>query len=175
MTKQELTLEYLVEKLDFRKVGIWELGSANISYKIFDDSFRNAKEVIYVFATEQKILYIGKTIYSGYESRFYRYIHIGKTKFINFRCNEKIKASINSGKSIDIYIHATEDYLYRNIININLTESLEVELVKILKQQDKIKNKSKPFNENNYCWNWTERQLKKLSKDHAKSPSKHSE
>jgi len=169
----KLTLEFLTDDLGFEKIGKWELKENNICYNISVESFLGNECALYAFVVEQKIMYIGKATFAGLKSRLDRYISIGNTKFTNFRCNTKIKEIITSGNDVLIYGYIADIHPCgkSKAIKINLAESLENKLVKILKQQDEA-NK-------NYSWNWTEKQLerieKKIEKLSIKSPSKHSE
>ncbi|MBU6141274.1 MAG: hypothetical protein KGP29_06990 [Proteobacteria bacterium] len=152
----ELTLEFLRDELGFKEIGKWELIGDKIFPNITDNNVPNDQCAVYAFVVRQKIMYIGKATYAGYKSRFDRYVNIGNTKFTNFRCNQKIREAIASKDDVLIYVHLADTYPCgkSGIIKINLAESLENKLVKILKHQDEAKK--------DYSWNWTENQLKKF-------------
>jgi hypothetical protein len=132
-----------------------------------EENLPKDREVVYAFVHDQRIMYIGKATQekekNGYcKSRFEGYMNPGSGQATNKRCNDKIKNFTKAEKLINIYVCTTDKFLYKDIFQINCASSLEDALVKKLKAQDTKRNESKPYNEEDYCWNWTGKQLKKI-------------
>ncbi len=119
-----------VEKLvriGLEYVGEWLLEDQTIKHHLSKHNL--AKNILYAFVTEGRILYIGKSS-SSLTQRLNGYSTPGPTQSTNIKNHKKISELLEEGKRVEIYVFAPaeDEILYRGI-QLNLAAGLEDSLI----------------------------------------------
>ena len=113
--------------MGFRKFGEWQAEGESIKCILADDA--KAKNVLYAFISEGRVLYIGKTVRS-LKQRMYNYQNPGSTQSTSIRCHGLILKAVTSGQSIEIHALPDNGLLSYGGFHVNLAAGLEDNLVK---------------------------------------------
>ena len=115
----------------FDSVGAWIIDNDTIKYSL--SKHGASKKILYAFASEGNVLYIGKTIRS-LSQRLYGYLNPGPTQSTNIKNRRKIEKILRQGREINIFVFAPHEneIIYRGI-SVNLAAGLEDSLIGIIK------------------------------------------
>jgi|GEM_PF-2962933 len=119
-----------VEKLvriGFEYVGEWLLENKTVKHHL--SKHNSTKKIVYAFATEGRILYIGKSVRS-LSQRLNGYSTPGPTQSTNIKNHQNITKLLGEGKRVEIYVFApSEDEIIYRGIQLNLAAGLEDSLI----------------------------------------------
>ncbi len=142
---------------NFEKIGYWELNDSYKSHKILNDlnlrginfvinkEKSELKNVVYVFKSEEEILYIGETT-KGIKERFVSYRYgFDKLNDTDNRVKKEITKLLIENKQIEIYlIQPKVNFLFNDEnIELSISKSLEDYLITIYRP--KINKKENKF------------------------------
>ena len=119
-----------VEKLvriGFEYVGEWLLENKTVKHHL--SKHNSTKKIVYAFATQGRILYIGKSVRSV-SQRLNGYSTPGPTQSTNIKNHQNITKLLGEGKRVEIYVFApSEDEIIYRGIQLNLAAGLEDSLI----------------------------------------------
>ena len=138
---------------NFEKIGYWELNDKFKTHKVLshlnllginfvvDKERAKLENVVYVFKSENEILYIGETT-KGVKERFVSYRY-GFDKLIDTDNRVKIEITkiLSEGKLVEIYLYQPNVVFNFNDTNINLSISKSLEDYLISTYQPRINKK----------------------------------
>jgi hypothetical protein len=87
---------------------------------------------LYAFCSGDEVLYIGKTT-KTLSKRFVGYCDPGNGRATNWKCHQKIRALLQEGKIVRIFVLPSHSHLSWGGFEINLAAGLEDALVKAFK------------------------------------------
>ena len=121
------------EKLDamaFRKCGEWRLEDGKLKCILTNNAA--APNVLYAFISENKVLYVGKTVHS-LKKRMYGYHTPGATQSTNKKGNKFIQEVLAGGSVVEVHAHPDNGLLCYGGFHVNLAAGLEDSLIAKLK------------------------------------------
>jgi hypothetical protein len=121
-----------LERIGFRMCGKWQLEVDRLKCILEDDA--PAKNILYAFVCQGKVLYIGKTVRS-LKQRMYGYQNPGPTQFTNIEGKKHICKALASGKCVEVYALPDNGLLYYGGFHVNLAAGLEDSLIAQLKPE----------------------------------------
>lgn len=113
-------------EIGFQCVGHWKLADGRPVCEL--TSQMNTRNVLYAFASNGEIQYIGKTI-QPLRGRMASYQNPGPTQSTNIKNNGKIKALLEAGEAVDIFVLPDTGLLHYGGFHINLAAGLEDSLI----------------------------------------------
>lgn len=116
--------------MGFREVGKWYLIAGGVAYTLTAEE--KSRNILYVFESEGRILYIGKTT-QPLKVRMYGYQNPGPTQSTNQENNTNLKKILADGNVVSILALPDHDLLYYGGFHLNLAAGLEDDLVFKLK------------------------------------------
>ena len=119
-----------IKNVGFRLVGEWKLDTDKLQCALSD--CQAAVNVLYAFASDGEILYIGKSVRS-LKQRLYGYQNPGRTQFTNIKANKLIREALGVKKVISIYAFVDPGELRHGEFRVNLAAGLEDNLIATLK------------------------------------------
>lgn len=115
--------------LGFRHIGFWELEHEKLNYHTHEKP--QGKKVLYAFASDRKLLYIGKSIQS-LKGRMNNYKFGNKGQKTSFRIQAEIIGLLRQGMKVDIFFMPDPGLLQYGGYPINLAAGLEDSLIRAL-------------------------------------------
>lgn len=95
----------ILQGLGFKPAGQWVHNGIRLKYELLTD-IRARRNVIYAFAEDDMLAYIGITI-NTLDDRLRPYVYPAKSKEngggTNIKNNQNLRASLGAGKRLDIY------------------------------------------------------------------------
>lgn len=120
----------MISELGFIKVGQWTASGDSLICELVESS--NQPNLIYLFANETKLFYLGMTK-SALSTRMYGYMRPGKSQRTNMRIKQKLLELLSSGDNVDIYILFPEDEFVYGGVKLDSFAGLEGPLIRLLK------------------------------------------
>jgi excinuclease UvrABC nuclease subunit len=119
-----------IKSVGFRRVGEWKLDTDKLQCALTD--CQTAVNVLYAFASDDEVLYIGKSVRS-LKQRLYGYQSPGPKQFTNIKANKLIREALGIKKVIIIYAFVDRGELHCGEFRVNLAAGLEDNLIATLK------------------------------------------
>jgi hypothetical protein len=116
--------------IGFRIAGVWKLGGGGVVCELHDD-FAAARNVLYAFAADGQLMYVGKTV-QPLRARMTGYRNPGATQSTNIKNNHNIRQSLEQGKRIEVYVLPDNGLLHYGKFHVNLAAALEDSVVREL-------------------------------------------
>jgi hypothetical protein len=113
--------------IGFCKVGEWQVIDGELNLTLF--SLKDAKNILYGFVCDGKVLYVGKTT-QALNKRLHGYQRPGTTQRTNIRVRKLLLAN---GKGVEIYALPDNGLLHFGVFHINLAAGLEDSIISQLK------------------------------------------
>ena len=137
-----------LKDIGFIKAGFWFIENNELQYNL--TTFSSEKNILYCFAWNNTIKYIGKTV-KTVSQRMYGYKNPSISQRTNYRVNKEIKEFLEKGNEIDIYILTDNGLLKIGDFRINIAAGLEDTLIAEYKpewnyngkKQSKVKKEKK--------------------------------
>lgn len=119
-------MDQLIE-IGFFKTGFWSLSTQeDIFYTLTAN--QSSQNILYCFASEQNIMYIGKTI-KTLSQRMNGYQRPGTSQSTNIKVKKEILSLLKENKEVDIFILINDTKLKYGNFNINIAAGLEDSLI----------------------------------------------
>lgn len=123
-------------QLEFEDVAKWRLGElpGRLAFEAKPHRHHElaamikAPSALYAFVHDDTVLYIGKTART-IAARFMGYRFPGTSQATNMRCNERIRAILDIGQDVDIYILVPTSSLQWGPFSLDLAAGLEEALI----------------------------------------------
>jgi len=119
-----------IKNAGFCFVGEWKLNTDKLQCALSD--CQAAVNILYAFASDGEVLYIGKSVRSLKE-RLYGYQNPGRTQFTNIKANKLIREALGVKKVISIYAFFDKGELRHGEFRVNLAAGLEDNIIATLK------------------------------------------
>ena len=121
-------LKTLLE-IGFVEAGEWKLHDGSLKYELTKEI--SSKNVLYCFACDEEVFYVGKTTQS-LKTRMNGYKNPGETQLTNIKSEALIKEYLQVGKTISIFVLADYGLLHYGKFHLNLAAGLEDSIIKEL-------------------------------------------
>lgn len=119
-----------LENLGFKRAGQWQLGSAGLNFSLA--CFGDSRSVIYAFAVEGRVMYIGITDRSLC-ARMNNYKRPGPSQSTNLSNRGRIEECLKNGAEVNIFVLVPPPKIYQKSIAINLAAGLEGPLISMFR------------------------------------------
>lgn len=116
-------------EIGFVRIGHWTAEGLGIAYELHD--LANASNVLYAFAVEGQLKYIGKTT-TPLRSRLNGYKNPSKSSSTNIKNKRKIRACLDQARQVEIFALRDSGLLSFGGFHLNLAAGLEDSLVREL-------------------------------------------
>ena len=117
MEKNIVTIEELLNKYDFKKIGSFYLENNELNYNI-NSEYKNIKDIVYLLKTETENLYLGLSE-SSIKDVLYKFKQGSKSQVTNHNIKNKLIEKLKEIKSIDIVICQISDTISIDTKNIS--------------------------------------------------------
>lgn len=117
MEKNIVTIEELLNKYDFKKIGSFYLENNELNYNI-NSEYKNIKDIVYLLKTETENLYLGLSE-SSIKDVLYKFKQGSKGQVTNHNIKNKLIEKLKEIKSIDIVICQISDTISIDTKNIS--------------------------------------------------------
>ena len=118
-----------ITDIGFRKVGSWSLLNGKPELSI--DAEGDSENILYSFVVDGTPKYIGKTVQT-LRNRMYGYRKPTSTQSTNSRNNAYIKAALECGSTVELFVLPDRGLLHFGEFHLNLAAGLEDSIVSIL-------------------------------------------
>lgn len=120
-------------EIGFEELAVWRLKNDHLVFEPLKaspeyEAVAAVPNVLYAFATEQTVHYIGKTTRS-IRQRFAGYSNPGATQQTNKKCEQKLRELLNADKQVSILVFTSDGPLRYGEFSINLAAGLEDSLI----------------------------------------------
>lgn len=113
-------------KIGFEDIGHWLIENGDLVYTLKKQATQ--KNVLYAFAVDGEIKYIGKTTRTIAE-RMYGYKKPSGTQKTNIKNNKNILDALSLGKAVNIFVLPDNGLMHYGIFHLNLAAGLEDSLI----------------------------------------------
>lgn len=113
-------------KIGFEDIGHWLIENGHLIYTLKKQATQ--KNILYAFAVDGEIKYIGKTTKTIAE-RMYGYKKPSDTQKTNIKNNKNILDALSLGKAVNIFVLPDNGLMHYGIFHLNLAAGLEDSLI----------------------------------------------
>jgi hypothetical protein len=116
--------------IGFTVAGAWKLDGEGIACEL-DDRAAAARNVLYAFAADGHLMYVGKTVQS-LRARMNGYRNPAPTQSTNIKNHNNIRQSLEQGRLVEVYVLPDNGLLQYGKFHVNLAAGLEDSVVREL-------------------------------------------
>jgi len=118
-----------LKEVGFARIGQWKMCEDRIDCELQD--FANTANVLYAFAVDGQLMYVGKTIQT-LRIRLNGYKNPSSTQSTNIRNNRNIRECLAAGKRVDVYMLPDNGQLHYGGFHLNVAAGIEDSLIRDL-------------------------------------------
>jgi hypothetical protein len=118
-----------LKEIGFTRIGQWKMVDSGMVCEL--QELANASNVLYAFAVDGQLAYVGKTVQS-LRARLTGYRNPAATQSTNITNNKNIRECLKQGKQVEVYMLPDSGLLHYGGFHLNLAAGLEDGLIRDL-------------------------------------------